>query len=409
MNFAENDTYESSVYSVSELTNEIKLILETSIPSVWVEGEVSNFTHHQSGHIYFSLKDENAQIAAVMWRNRNRTLFFAPQNGMKVRALGNVRVYEKRGNYQFDVIQMLPAGVGELQLAFERLKTKLRDEGLFDPEFKKPLPEFPSRIGIITSVTGAAVRDIVDISSRRFPAAQLVLRPAKVQGEDAAQDIAAAIDEMNEYGDVDVLIVGRGGGSLEDLWAFNEEIVARAIFRSEIPIVSAVGHEIDFTISDFVADLRAPTPSAAAELILPDKEDIKQHLSALLSSMHSHVRQSINTQRNKVEYLFTGYAFRRPVDVLKQHRQRLDDLLRMCQISIHHRYGLNKGRLYQLQQQLAALNPQSILKRGYSICWKEVDKSIVTDAATLENREKIGVRFAKGSIKALVSRVDEDK
>jgi len=170
-----------------------------------------------------------------------------------------------------------------------------------------------------------------------------------------------------------------------------------------------VGHEIDFTISDFVADLRAPTPSAAAELILPDKEDIKQHLSALLSSMHSHVRQSINTQRNKVEYLFTGYAFRRPVDVLKQHRQRLDDLLRMCQISIHHRYGLNKGRLYQLQQQLAALNPQSILKRGYSICWKEVDKSIVTDAATLENREKIGVRFAKGSIKALVSRVDEDK
>jgi exodeoxyribonuclease VII large subunit len=408
MNFEENDTFENSVYSVSELTNEIKLILETSIPSVWVEGEISNFTHHQSGHIYFSLKDEKAQIAAVMWRNRNQMLFFAPQNGMKVRALGNVRVYEKRGNYQLDVIQMLPVGIGELQLAFERLKTKLHDEGLFDPEHKKPLPEFPSRIGIVTSPTGAAIRDIVDISTRRFPAAQLVLRPAKVQGEGAAQDIAAAIDEMNEYGEVDVLIVGRGGGSLEDLWAFNEEIVARAIFRSEIPVVSAVGHEIDFTISDFVADLRAPTPSAAAELVLPNKEDIEQHLRSVYGRMHSHVKRSIDTQRSRVEYLFTGYAFRRPVDVLKQHRQRLDDLLRLCQLSVNHQYSLSRRRLDQLQQQLAALNPHSILRRGYSICWKEYDNSIVTDASTLEAQEKIGVRFSKGSIKALVSHVDRD-
>ena len=227
------DEYNSrdTVYSVAELTNEIKILLETSIPSIWVEGEISNFVHHSSGHMYFTLKDENAQLSSVMWRSRNSSLYFTPQNGMKVHVFGNIRVYEKRGTYQIDVVKMVPAGIGELQRAFEKLKTDLREEGLFDEQYKRPIPEYPQRIGLVTSPTGAAVEDMIDVLTRRFPSIQIVLRPALVQGEGAAEDIANAIDEMNEFGQVDVLIIGRGGGSLEDLWAFNEEAVARAIFQ----------------------------------------------------------------------------------------------------------------------------------------------------------------------------------
>lgn len=269
MNLFDDDAFagedeQSQTLSVTDATRMIKTLLETTLPMMWIEGEISNFTHHSSGHMYFSLKDPTSQISCVMWKGRNRSMHFRPQDGMKVLVNGRVTVYERRGNYQLDVWQMLPGGVGALQQAFEQLKIRLSEEGLFDEKYKRPLPKYPRRIGIVTSPTGAAIRDLHSVLSRRWPSAELILRPALVQGTGAAEDIARAIEEFNEYGEVDVLIVGRGGGSLEDLWAFNEEVVARAIFHSKLPIISAVGHEIDFTIADFVADLRAATPSAAA-------------------------------------------------------------------------------------------------------------------------------------------------
>ncbi len=262
-------TTEKQVLSVSDITRQIKNSLELRFPRVWIQGEISNFKRHTSGHLYFTLKDEGAQISATMWRSRAGTLLFGPEDGMKVIARGGITVYPPRGSYQIDVDQLTPLGVGELQIAFERLKQKLVAEGLFDEGRKRPLPELPSRIGIITSETGAALHDIRTVLNRRFPAIEVLLIPVRVQGPGAAEEIASAVKDMNRYGKIDVMIVGRGGGSLEDLWAFNEEIVARAIYASEIPVVSAVGHEIDFTIADFVADLRAPTPSAAAEMVVP--------------------------------------------------------------------------------------------------------------------------------------------
>ncbi|HFE62791.1 MAG TPA: exodeoxyribonuclease VII large subunit, partial [Caldithrix sp.] len=248
---------EKRVYTVSDLTREIKQVLESSFPRLWVEGEISNLKRHSSGHLYFTLKDSNSQLNCAMWRFRVGQLLFQPQDGMKVLVEGDVQVYERGGYYQLIVNQIQPAGIGDLQLAFEQLKKKLHAEGLFDESHKKRLPQFPERIGVVTSPTGAAIRDIVSVVSRRFPGVQLIINPVRVQGETAKEEIAQAIREFNEYGKVDVLIVGRGGGSLEDLWAFNEEVVARAIFDSKIPVISAVGHEIDYSISDFVADRRA--------------------------------------------------------------------------------------------------------------------------------------------------------
>ncbi|NOY60776.1 MAG: exodeoxyribonuclease VII large subunit, partial [Calditrichaeota bacterium] len=329
MDFSQDIESKQVVYSVAEITQEIKILLESAIPAIWVQGEISNFVHHSSGHNYFSLKDKETQISAVIWRSRNSSLFFTPKNGMKVLAFGAIRVYEKRGTYQLDVQKMIPAGIGELQMAFEQLKQKLKEEGLFDPEFKKSIPELPEKIGIVTSPTGAAVHDLIQVLQRRFPGVEIFLRPAKVQGEGAAQDIARAIEEFNEFGQVDVLIVGRGGGSLEDLWAFNEEVVVRAIFASKIPIISAVGHEIDFTISDFVADLRAPTPSAAAELVVPLAEDLLSRVKNLQKDSFVSVLRRLAELRESLENLRLSYGFRRPVDLILQHRQRLDELVRV--------------------------------------------------------------------------------
>ncbi|HDL78351.1 MAG TPA: exodeoxyribonuclease VII large subunit, partial [Bacteroidetes bacterium] len=284
---------EKKIYTISEITRKIKRLLENAIPSIWLEGEISNFKRHSSGHIYFVLKDENSQISCVMWRGRNNGLYFTPQDGMKIQARGNVTVYEKRGNYQFEVLQMQPAGLGELQMALEQLKQSLKAEGLFDEQHKKKIPQYPEKIGIVTSPTGAAIRDLVSVVQRRFPSVQLILNPVRVQGAEAAGEIARAIDEFNAYGDVDVLIVGRGGGSLEDLWAFNEEVVARAIFRSKIPVISAVGHEIDFGISDFVADLRAPTPSAAAELVVRNREELLHTIQYLAQKMFGRITANV--------------------------------------------------------------------------------------------------------------------
>ncbi|MGB2768335.1 MAG: exodeoxyribonuclease VII large subunit, partial [Candidatus Zixiibacteriota bacterium] len=265
---------ENRVYTVTEITREIKSLLERNLPAVWVQGEISNYLLHSSGHRYFTLKDENSQIKCTLWKFRGERLQFQPADGISVMAWGNVTVYERGGQYQLDVAELVPVGLGELEIAFQRLKEKLFGEGLFDEEHKKPVPQFPESIGVVTSPTGAVVRDIIKIVLSRFPSVQIIVNPVRVQGEGAAEEIAGAIREFNRYKKIDMMIVGRGGGSLEDLWAFNEEVVARAIAVSSIPVVSAVGHEIDVTISDLVADCRALTPSEAAELVTPRRDQL---------------------------------------------------------------------------------------------------------------------------------------
>ncbi|RMI14367.1 MAG: exodeoxyribonuclease VII large subunit [Calditrichaeota bacterium] len=391
---------DSFVYTVSRLTREIKELLEQSFPRLWVEGEISNFKQHTSGHIYFTLKDEQAQIRCAMWRYRANTLLFRPEDGMKVVVEADLQVYERGGNYQLIVHQIQPAGKGELHVAFEQLKRKLHAEGLFDAAHKKPIPRYPERIGVVTSPTGAAIRDIVSVLRRRFPAVEIVLYPVRVQGEGAAEEIARAIEAFNAYGEVDVLIVGRGGGSLEDLWAFNEEVVARAIFASEIPIISAVGHEVDYSIADFVADRRAPTPSAAAEIAVRNRLEVKGELNYYREKLPRLLLNRIDGYRKRLENLRTGYGFRRPLDVVYQHRQRLDELQRSLARMCIHRIQLHRSRIANLQHQLQALNPHTILQRGYSICYR--DGQIVRDVGQLRLSDVVDVKLARGEFSAEV-------
>ena len=385
---------ERQVYTVTHLTRQIKELLENSFPRLWVEGELSNFKRHTSGHLYFTLKDENAQISCAMWRFRAGTLPFAPESGMKVLVEGDVQVYEKGGNYQLIIQQIQPAGIGALQLAFEQLKRKLHAEGLFDASHKKPLPAFPERIGVITSPTGAAIRDIISVLTRRFPGIEILLYPVRVQGDGAAQEIAEAIADFNRYGEADLLIVGRGGGSLEDLWAFNEEIVARAIYASGIPIISAVGHEVDYSIADFVADHRAPTPSAAAEIAVRDRREVAGELNYYQEKLATVFRKQIDNQRTRLQRIQEGYGFRRPLDMIYQSNQRLDELQRSIGASLNYYLQLQRSRLEKLEQQLRAINPESILQRGFSICYK--DGEIVKDIAQLEENDPVRIQLAQG-------------
>ncbi len=396
---------EKTYYSVSELTREIRLLLESSFPEIWVQGEISNFSRHTSGHIYFSLKDDKAQISCVMWQSRNQNLFFTPQDGMKVLVQGRVTVFEKRGSYQLNVLQLQPAGVGELQLAFEQLKNRLREEGLFSPEFKKPIPRYPQRVGVVTSPTGAAIRDLISILHRRFPALEIILNPVRVQGEGAALEIARAIDEFNEFGGVDVLIVGRGGGSLEDLWAFNEEVVARAVFRSQIPVVSAVGHEVDFTICDFVADLRAPTPSAAAELVAPNRNELSAQLRGYREKMTAALLNLVDSRKDKLQRIRSSYGFRQPLDLVRQQVQRLDEIQRNLNQLAMHRLALSREKINGLNKRLALLDHHNVLKRGYSICFRRADRKLITDAALLKTAEEIEVNFYRGKVIGAVTEI----
>ena len=316
----------NQILTVSELTRRVKDLLEAQFPSAWVEGEISNFTAATSGHLYFTLKDANAQLSAVMFRGSAAKLNFKLKDGLQVIAFGQVSVYEKRGQYQLIVGQMMPKGLGALQLAFEELKQRLAKEGLFDPARKKPIPTLPQRIGLVTSPSGAAIRDFLNIIGRRYPNVHIVINPVRVQGAGAAEEIAAAIDEFNALELADVLIVTRGGGSLEDLWAFNEEIVARAIARSRIPTISAVGHEIDFTIADFVADLRAPTPSAAAELVVKAKEEFASLVQQHQNRLDKDLRLRVSEARQRFSALATSYVFRQPAELIRQYQQQVDDL-----------------------------------------------------------------------------------
>ncbi|MEP0822865.1 MAG: exodeoxyribonuclease VII large subunit [Ignavibacterium sp.] len=389
-------------YSVTEITRLVKQALESAYPNVWVVGEVSNCRRHSSGHWYFTLKDENAQLAAVLWRSRAEIVSVLPEDGMKAQVRGPLTVYQPRGVYQIEVQQILPVGLGELQLAFEKLKRKLAAEGLFDQSRKKPLPQFPQRIGLVTSPTGAAIQDIRSVLSRRFPSLEVIVAPVRVQGPGAAEEIAGAIRDMNAFGGVDVLIVGRGGGSLEDLWAFNEEVVARAIAESDIPVISAVGHEIDYSIADFVADLRAPTPSAAAELVIRDRTELVDILSNICYTLKERIQDRIDFLGDRIQRLITSYTFNRPRDLLRQYVQRLDELDRSLSLSTGHALESAVNRHVSLQQQLEALSPQNVLRRGYALVRK--NGRVVTRARELAEGEGAEIQFHDDTVNVKVGK-----
>lgn len=399
---------EAEIYTVTEITKKIKDILEGSIPTMWVEGEISNYTLHSSGHRYFSLKDENSQIRCVFWRFRSNSLRFEPEDGLKVIALGKITVYQRGGQYQLDVALLHPAGIGKLELEFQRLKEKLFKEGLFDEKHKLPLPELPETIGVVTSPTGAAIRDIINIIHRRFPAVRIILNPVRVQGKGAAEEIAAAIREFNQYKEVDLLIVGRGGGSLEDLWAFNEEIVARAIYESKTPIISAVGHEIDFTIADFVADLRAPTPSAAAELAVKDGIELLREINSSVRKLASLESNLIQYSKEKLRTLMESYGMRRPMDFVVQRIQRVDELLKTLVKSVKNSFEFRKKGLSLILGKLNALSPLAVFERGFSLTRKLPELKVIKDAGLLKIDDRVEVKFLKGKIESKVDKVDKD-
>jgi exodeoxyribonuclease VII large subunit len=354
------------VFSVSEVTAQVKAVLETTLPAFWVEGEISNFVHHSSGHMYFTLKDESSQLPSVMFRNANRALAFRPENGMKVLAWGRIKVYEPSGRYQLYVESMKEAGLGALAAAFERLKRKLSAEGLFETEHKVAIPTFPGTVAIITSPTGAAVRDIIRVATDRFPAAGLVVVPVPVQGASAAPAIVDAIAMVDEWGGADVAIVGRGGGSLEDLMAFNEEAVARAIFAARTPIVSAVGHEIDLTISDLVADLRAATPSNAAELVVPDRRALAGSVETLLGRAGGAVEYRLGSLMDRVRSCARAYAFRLPVEMTERLMQRTDELVRRIGVAVGLKTAEAQALLDRLVSELRLADPAHIMARGFA-------------------------------------------
>jgi len=392
------------VYSISEVTKLIKNVIERSFGPLVLRGEISNYVLHSSGHRYFSLKDESSTIRCVMFRSAGAKMRFLPEDGMLLEANGVLTVYERGGQYQLKVESMVPAGVGSLQQALEALKKRLAEEGLFEDKHKQPLPKHPRVIGVVTSPTGAAVRDILRVLKRRCPSAGVVLRPVRVQGEGAAEEIAAAIELFDKHGVADVLIVGRGGGSLEDLWAFNEERVARAIYESTIPVISAVGHEIDFTIADFVADLRAPTPSAAAELAVRDTAELLAALEKEKARLGAAVRVALADRRRDVDRLRTSYGLRRPLDLLREGGQRIDELGHSLSLRWTDFVARERDLVAGYQGRLRSLDPHGILKRGYCICSKELDGSTVTSSSQVKSGDGLSLTFWKGGASAVVDK-----
>ena len=388
----------NNIYTVSEITGRIKKLLEVRFIRVGVVGEVSNLRPAASGHIYFSLKDEESLISAVLFRNEGRRLRFELRDGMEVTAWGRIGVYKPRGSYQLIVSRVEPLGVGALQLALEQLKAKLSSEGLFDAEHKKPLPGLPDRIGIVTSPTGAALRDILQVINRRFGDIRVIINPVPVQGEGAGDRIARAVKEFNRWNNVDVIIVSRGGGSLEDLWAFNEEAVVRSIFDSEIPVISAVGHEIDWTLSDFAADLRAPTPSAGAELVVARKSDLLAALNTIQRRLEKEMVRRLTELWTRVERARRSAILQDPRRILRQSQQQLDELTARLGLLIRHRFQLARGLVESLRGRLDILNPLAILSRGYSFTRSLADGRILTSSAGLKSGDQVETRLKEGQI-----------
>ena len=397
-----------TVLTVTQLNTYVKSLLDGDphLRSVYVSGEISNFTnHYRTGHFYLTLKDGESAVRAVMFRTENARLRFLPQDGMRVLVRGRVSLFPRDGQYQMYIDDMQPDGVGALHIAFEQCKQKLAAEGLFDESRKKPLPPYPMRIGVITSPTGAALQDILNILSRRFPLAEVVFCPVQVQGDAAAPQICDAIRRMNAQNAADVLIVGRGGGSIEDLWAFNEECVARAVASSHIPVISAVGHETDFTICDFAADLRAPTPSAAAELAVPDSMEERGILYGFEMRARRAMRAQLQRERLRLERFSRAADLRDPRSLLTPHRLRLDSLSEKADRNVRARLQTERGRLSLMCGKLDAMNPMKVLVRGYAIA--EKDGAAVTDAQTLCAGDRLLLRFSRGCAVCTVDQIPE--
>ena len=392
-------------YTVGELTRAIRGALESDFRDLWVEGEISNCRRPSSGHVYFTLKDSSAQIRCAMFKRSSQVVRFKVEDGMKVLANGSISVYEPRGEYQLVVKKLEPRGVGALQLAFEQLKQRLEREGLFREERKRPIPMIPDRIGIVTSPTGAAIRDILNVIGRRFAPVHLILYPVRVQGTGASSEIAEALRYFSRSGTVDVVIAGRGGGSIEDLWAFNEEEVARAIYESAVPVIAAIGHEIDFTIADFTADKRAPTPSAAAELVVAERERLAKDVQSLGDRVTACMEARLLRAGERVEAARGRYGFRLVEDRIKQWLQRMDELGERLGDTSTRRTERERGRVEVLEGKLAGLNPLAVLSRGYSLAFKLPGRVLVRDAADVGPGDLVEVKVARGEFRAKV----EDK
>jgi exodeoxyribonuclease VII large subunit len=399
--FSQQPAGNASRYTVTEITRLIKQLLEDGIPSVTVEGEISNYVHHSSGHRYFSLKDDKSQIRCVLFKWQAGGLSCTPENGMRVLAAGNVTVYERGGQYQLTVQRLMPLGRGELLARLEELKKRLADEGVFDRT--RPLPPYPRTVAVVTSPTGAAVRDIISVLRRRAPHVRIVLRPTLVQGEGAAVDIVRGIEQVNAHTDADLVIVGRGGGSIEDLWSFNEEAVARAVAGSNIPVMSAVGHETDVTLADFAADLRAPTPSAAAELAVPDSAALLERLRATRTALTGGLTAKVQELEHRVDGIRRGFSPGRILQTLMMRAQTVDEFAVRLRGSCGTEIAAREKRLERLTGALMALDPGGVLERGYAVVRRADGGSVVTDPAMVVPGDRVDVTVARGGFSADVA------
>ena len=382
--------------SVSEITSHIKRTLEEDFSQVKIIGEISNFKAHVSGHWYFTLKDSNAAISCTMWKGVNNYVFFTPKDGMKVIITGRITVYPPRGTYQLDAKSIKPAGEGELQKAFEELKRKLQSEGLFSVENKKSIPNFPNIIGIVTGSSTAALKDMLSVAERRFPLVKIIVAPAKVQGEGAAQEISTQINLLNKNADIDIIIVARGGGSLEDLWAFNEEIVARSIFESKIPVISGVGHEVDFTIADFVSDLRAPTPSAAMELATPNKDEVFAFINDFTYTSANNILEKLKDLRRGVDQFRQSFGFKNLTNMINNNKQTIDNYLFRIQLQIGNFLNHNKNNLAILKKTIESNNIDHILKKGFVLV--EQNGQLIKRKSKLNINSIFNIKFADGGV-----------
>ena len=392
------------IFSVSDINLYVKNMLEDDyvLGNVYIKGEISNFNHHSSGHIYFTLKDEEGAVSAVMFRGNANTLTFKPKVGMMVIVRASVSMYVKTGKYQIYVSEMEVSGRGTLHEAFEQLKAKLAKEGLFDDQYKKPIPYFPKTIGVVTSGTGAAVRDILNITRRRNPGAKIYVYPVLVQGDGAAADISRAIEDLNEHGLCDLLIVGRGGGSIEDLWAFNEEIVARAIFNSQIPVISAVGHQTDYTIADFVSDLRAPTPSAAAELATPDVKELQRRVEHYKLRIEKDIYKVLDHKAKILQMYTSRPVLARADEYFASKGQYLDQLYSRLQETMAANLNYKQSNLKEIIGKLDGLSPLNTLERGFSVVTDDKEK-VITSVANLEKNQDIDILFKDGKVRATIN------
>ncbi|MCK5241156.1 exodeoxyribonuclease VII large subunit [bacterium] len=390
------------IYSVSEIVEQARGLLETSFQKVWVEGEISNFKRHTSGHLYFTLKDANSQVRSAMFRGANRNVRFQVEDGLKVIAGGRLSIYTARGDFQMVVEALEPAGLGALQLAFEQLKKKLAQEGLFASERKQSLPEFPRTIAVVTSSTGAAIRDVLNVTGRRSPWTDVSVYPVRVQGEGSAQEIAHALRRLNEEGRWDVIICGRGGGSWEDLWAFNEEIVARAIADSRIPVISAVGHEVDYTIADFVADVRAETPTAAAEMVVKDRRELLERVRSYQRMLTNIISDRLQAFRHRLDRALASRLLQKPLAVFEPLAQRLDDLTSALREKLNNRVRFLQERLRGTIAEMEALSPLKVMGRGYSLVYRLPEKELIKDARQLHQGDAVNIRFSQGEAECVV-------